>query len=108
VQPDLPLGLGDPPAAPPTEVELSGPWALLFFTDGIYEGKRPDGGRVDLDDFVGLVADELAREGGGAGARPGAGPERVLDRVIARSRELCGGALADDVALLWLGSEPAR
>lgn len=107
VHPDLPLGLGDSPAAVATEVELAGPWALLLFTDGIYEGRRPEGGRVDIDDFVALVVDEVRREAEGGGRGP-AGPEAILDRVVARSRALCGGALADDVALLWLGSEPGR
>ncbi|MCB7137764.1 fused response regulator/phosphatase [Cellulosimicrobium marinum] len=82
-------------------VELGGRWALMLYTDGLVEatlagsGTAP-AGRPERIGADGLrrVVDEALRDGGTDG---------VVERVFRRVRDLHGGPLADDAALLVVG-----
>ncbi|WP_249010851.1 PP2C family protein-serine/threonine phosphatase [Conexibacter sp. DBS9H8] len=86
-----PLGLGLPPGWAVDQVDLGHRWALMLFSDGLYEGHV--NGRAERLELTGLV--ELLA-GTGPDALWRAAPDALLDRVEA----LNGGPLNDDVALL--------
>ena len=66
---------------------------LLLFTDGLVEGRTPDGGRLGDEGLVELLS----------GRRWPDDAERALDALIDAVEALNGEPLADDVALLRLG-----
>jgi CheY-like chemotaxis protein len=80
-----------------TEVPLPDRWSLLLYSDGVFEGRLPEGGRMGLDDFHGGVA-----------AAAGRGPwtEEQLAALVERSERAHGGPLDDDVALLACARVP--
>ncbi|WP_338684166.1 SpoIIE family protein phosphatase [Streptomyces acidiscabies] len=80
---------------PRMEVELGAAWSLLMYTDGLIEGRVGDGSRERLgqDGMVGMV-----RRLWGEGVRG----ERLLRAAVREVREMNGGELADDVAVLLL------
>ncbi|GAQ54573.1 PP2C family protein-serine/threonine phosphatase [Streptomyces acidiscabies] len=80
---------------PRMEVELGAAWSLLMYTDGLIEGRVGDGSgeRLGQDGMVGMV-----RRLWGEGARG----ERLLRAAVREVREMNGGELADDVAVLLL------
>ena len=85
-RPPLGVGYSSPPAA--HRVELGGDWTLLFYSDGIYEGRvAGQEERLGIDGLLRTLADTPA---------DGFDPDRVIDRVEALNR----GPLDDDVALL--------
>jgi serine phosphatase RsbU (regulator of sigma subunit) len=90
-----PLGLSEVRDWPGTEVRLDEPWSVLLFTDGLIEGRIGKGSeRLGSEGLIDLIA----------GARNGGKPvdEEMLDRVIDQVRELNGGDLEDDLAVLAL------
>lgn len=90
----MPVGVGDGTRWPSSEVELGDRWTVLMYTDGLIEGRvGTKSRRLDVDGLVGLV--EAARE---LGLRD----ERLLDYVITAVRELNGGDLDDDMAVVAL------
>jgi serine phosphatase RsbU (regulator of sigma subunit) len=96
-----PIGLlsGDWAAA---RLELPPAWVMLLYTDGITEGKTGGGSeRLGIDGLQQLVTEHIA-------AHPGwhQQPDELLAEVIARAEALNGGELADDVAMLLIGSRP--
>ena len=94
-----PLGLEGMPPLVPSEVEIGDRWTLLFYSDGIYEGRvTGQKDRLGIDGFVDLLGDD---RGTAAGEFD---PERLIDRV----EELNGGPLDDDVALLALKRDAGR
>lgn len=100
-----PIGVGDGTVWPSGEVELGKTWSVLMYTDGLIEGRVGRGDeRLDVNGLVVLVESVLAR--GGAGVGPGERNERLLDEVIGRVRELNGGELDDDLAVVALGHRP--
>ncbi|HEY8980880.1 MAG TPA: fused response regulator/phosphatase [Streptomyces sp.] len=80
---------------PRMEVELGAEWSLLMYTDGLIEGRVDDGRgeRLGQDGMVGMV-----RRLWGEGIRG----ERLLRATVREVREMNGGELADDVAVLLL------
>ncbi|MFY9931303.1 MAG: fused response regulator/phosphatase [Streptosporangiaceae bacterium] len=103
-----PLGLSEMRDWPETEVALDGPWSVLLFTDGLIEGRIGKGSeRLGSEGLIDLITDALGsgpadpsaedRNGGGRA------DEELLDRVIDQVRELNGGELDDDLAVLALG-----
>jgi serine phosphatase RsbU (regulator of sigma subunit) len=87
-------------------VALDGPFAVLLYTDGLVEaevGPGTDLGvelparsgvpRLGTPGLHALIQDELDR----------AGIEGIVERVLRRVRELHGGPLSDDAALLVVG-----
>lgn len=84
-------------------VELGGQWAFVLYTDGLVEATlagpdAPDTTRPSRAQRLGT--DGLRRTVDAALAD---GAEGVVERVIRRVRDLHGGPLVDDAALLVLG-----
>jgi len=109
-----PLGLGQVQHWPGTQVPLDGNWSVLLYTDGLIEGRIGRGSeRLGSEGLIELIVKALragpAPEGNGeagAGGTPVDGP--LLDRVIEHVRELNGGDLDDDLAILALGYSQDR
>jgi len=75
-------------------VRLDGGWSLMLYTDGLIEGRIGEGTlRLGQDGMVRITARHLAA---------GAGGEELLDAVVTEARELNGGELTDDVAVVLL------
>jgi serine phosphatase RsbU (regulator of sigma subunit) len=95
-RPAAPLGLSEVRDWPGIPIRLDGSWSILLFTDGLIEGrigKGPDRlGSEGLMDLLNLIP-----------SIPGKPGEDLLDQVIDRVRELNGGDLDDDLAVLALG-----
>jgi serine phosphatase RsbU (regulator of sigma subunit) len=92
-----PLACVGPRTATAVTVPLPPDWGFLLLTDGIFEGHAGEG-RLGMDGLAVLV-EQLLADG-----TAGAGPEWLLDRLVAATRELNGGDLDDDIALLWIGA----
>lgn len=89
-----PVGVGDGGRWPNCEVELGEQWTVLMYTDGLIEGRvGSDRRRLDVDGLIELVHAALS-----AGLRDDA----MLDHVINAVRELNGGDLDDDMAVVAL------
>jgi len=96
VPPAAPLGLSEEPDWPGTPVRLDGSWSVLLYTDGLIEGRIGKGSeRLGSDGLMGLI-------GGALGGDSGKPDDELLEEVIARVRELNGGDLDDDLAVLLL------
>jgi serine phosphatase RsbU (regulator of sigma subunit) len=94
--PAAPLGLSEVRDWPGTQVRLDGSWSILLYTDGLIEGRIGKGSeRLGSEGLMDLIRESLS-----ALDRPG---EELLDQVIDRVRELNGGDLDDDLAVLALG-----
>jgi serine phosphatase RsbU (regulator of sigma subunit) len=95
------LGLLPRARWPRRQVELGGAWSLMMYTDGLIEGRVGTGGseRLGQDGMVAMVNSRL--EQGLAG-------EELLEAAVTEVRELNGGELTDDVAVLLLGRDPGR
>ena len=95
-RPAAPLGLSEVPDWPGIPIRLDGSWSILLYTDGLIEGRIGKGSeRLGSDGLIDLITDAL----GG----PDKSGEELLDQVIDRVRELNGGDLDDDLAVLALG-----
>jgi serine phosphatase RsbU (regulator of sigma subunit) len=101
-RPAAPLGLSEVRDWPGIPIRLDGSWSILLYTDGLIEGRIGKGSeRLGSEGLMDLIRDAL----GGPG-QPG---DELLDQVIDRVRELNGGDLDDDLAVLALGfSSPAE
>jgi serine phosphatase RsbU (regulator of sigma subunit) len=99
------LGLLPRARWPRQQVELGGAWSLLMYTDGLIEGRiaGADGtgepGRLGQDGMVDMINRQLAE---------GLRGEDLLDAAVTRVRELNGGELTDDVAVLLLDRDEVR
>ncbi|MBU6532944.1 PP2C family protein-serine/threonine phosphatase [Streptomyces mayonensis] len=83
---------------PRTQVELGAEWSLMLYTDGLIEGHVGEGReRLGQDGMVEMVRRQIA--GGLQG-------ERLLRATVNEVRELNGGELADDVAVVLLDRTP--
>jgi serine phosphatase RsbU (regulator of sigma subunit) len=102
-----PVGLGRVRGWPGTRVRLEGSWSVLLYTDGLIEGRIGKGSeRLGSEGLMNLITDSLrsAPPAAGNGDPGGTQPDaRLLDQVIDRVRELNGGDLDDDLAILALG-----
>ena len=100
-RPAAPLGLSEVRDWPGIPIRLDGSWSILLYTDGLIEGRIGKGSeRLGSEGLMDLIRDALDGPG-----QPG---EELLDQVIDRVRELNGGDLDDDLAVLALGfSSPA-
>jgi serine phosphatase RsbU (regulator of sigma subunit) len=101
-RPGAPLGLSEVRDWPGIPIRLDGSWSILLYTDGLIEGRIGKGSeRLGSEGLMDLIRDAL-----GGPDPPG---EELLDQVIDRVRELNGGDLDDDLAVLALGfSSPAE
>ncbi|MFD7441591.1 PP2C family protein-serine/threonine phosphatase [Streptomyces sp. NPDC059909] len=88
------LGLLPNARWPRRQVELGGSWSLMMYTDGLIEGRTSEGGeRLGQDGMVEMINRRLA---------DGLRGEALLETAVAEVRELNGGDLTDDVAVLLL------
>ena len=95
-RPAAPLGLSEVRDWPGIPIRVDGSWSILLYTDGLIEGRIGKGSeRLGSEGLMDLIRDAL-----GGPDQPG---EELLDRVIDRVRELNGGDLDDDLAVLALG-----
>jgi serine phosphatase RsbU (regulator of sigma subunit) len=106
-----PVGLGRVRGWPGTLVRLEGSWSVLLYTDGLIEGRIGKGSeRLGSEGLMNLITDSL-RSAPPAGNGDSGGSQLdawLLDQIIAGVRELNGGDLDDDLAILALGySTPA-
>jgi serine phosphatase RsbU (regulator of sigma subunit) len=87
-----PVGVGDGTRWPSSEVELGDRWTVLLYTDGLIEGRvRNKRRRLDVDGLIELVEAALSQ---------GLREEPLLDHVISAVRDLNGGDLDDDMAVV--------
>ena len=104
----LPPGIGHTAQWPSADVELGQSWSVVLYTDGLIEGRVGSGPeRLGSDGLIRLIEKELAQDPATLiPARQVA--EQMVDSVIAQARELNGGELDDDLAVLVLScSAPA-
>ncbi|MFF3172452.1 PP2C family protein-serine/threonine phosphatase [Streptomyces sp. NPDC057900] len=88
------LGLLPRARWPRRQVELGGSWSLMMYTDGLIEGRIGTGTqRLGQDGMVSMINRQLAE---------GLTGEALLEAAVTRVRELNGGELTDDVAVLLL------
>ncbi|MEU0989002.1 fused response regulator/phosphatase [Streptomyces sp. NPDC005953] len=89
------LGLLPRARWPRLQVELGGAWSLMMYTDGLIEGRSGPGAAQRLGDegMVQMINRQLAA---------GLQGEELLDAAVTEVRELNGGELTDDVAVLLL------
>ena len=83
---------------------LGDSWSLLVYTDGLIEGRIGTGPeRLGSDGLTEIIEEYLhaTRPAGQWERRPR--DERLLDRLVDQVRELNGGDLDDDLAVLALG-----
>ncbi|MFJ9212699.1 hypothetical protein CU044_0932 [Streptomyces sp. L-9-10] len=95
------LGLLPRARWPRRQVELGGSWSLMMYTDGLIEGRIGPGAkqRLGQEGMVEVINRQLAE---------GLSGDDLLEAAVARARELNGGELTDDVAVLLLGRDGAQ
>ncbi|MGW0826571.1 PP2C family protein-serine/threonine phosphatase [Streptomyces sp. NPDC002845] len=88
------LGLLPHARWPRTQIELGAAWSLMLYTDGLIEGRvGEDGERLGQDGMVDMIRRQLAQ---------GLSGEELLRAAVNEVRDLNGGELTDDVAVLLL------
>ena len=88
------LGLLSAARWPRRQVELGGSWSLMMYTDGLIEGRIGVGNqRLGQEGMTDLVSRQMAA---------GLSGEELLDASVREVRDLNGGELTDDVAVLLL------
>lgn len=89
------LGLLPHARWPRRQVELGGSWSLMMYTDGLIEGRVGPTGtqRLGQEGMVAMINRQLTE---------GLSGEALLEAAVAEVRELNGGELTDDVAVLLL------
>ncbi|GAA2327197.1 SpoIIE family protein phosphatase [Streptomyces caniferus] len=88
------LGLLPNARWPRRQVELGGSWSLMMYTDGLIEGRIGQGNqRLGQEGMTELVSRQMAA---------GLTGEELLEASVREVRDLNGGELTDDVAVLLL------
>ena len=99
----LPPGITSGSLWPSAPVELGQDWSVLLYTDGLVEGKTGTGAeRLGSDGLIKLIEKERAQDPADRLPLRQAN-ERLVDALISQARELNGGDLDDDLAVLVLG-----
>ncbi|MEU6609016.1 SpoIIE family protein phosphatase [Streptomyces shenzhenensis] len=92
------LGLLPGARWPRMQVELGSEWSLMLYTDGLIEGRIGRGGeRLGQDGMVQMIRRQFAE---------GLRGERLLRAAVHEVRDLNGGELTDDVAVVLLDRVP--
>jgi serine phosphatase RsbU (regulator of sigma subunit) len=100
----LPPGIAHAVEWPTSEVILGDSWSLLIYTDGLIEGKIGTGPeRLGSDGLTEILEKHLRSGRSDRKQERGRRDERLLDRLVDDVRELNGGDLDDDLAVLALG-----
>jgi serine phosphatase RsbU (regulator of sigma subunit) len=96
----LPPGISHSSEWPGGDVQLGERWSVLLYTDGLIEGKIGSGPeRLGSDGLIKAVEKARAQAPSDAGTDREES-ERIVDWVISNARELNGGDLDDDLAVL--------
>jgi serine phosphatase RsbU (regulator of sigma subunit) len=83
---------------PGTQVKLGDAWTVLLYTDGLIEGRIGRGSeRLGSERLIDLIARAVDDPAG----HPD--DDELLDRLVEQVRQLNGGDLDDDLAILALG-----
>jgi len=102
----LPPGIAAAARWQSAPVELGASWSVLMYTDGLVEGKVGSGpDRLGSEGLIRLIEKERTQDPTGPPPGPAAS-ERLVDATISQARELNGGDLDDDLAVLVLGCAP--
>jgi serine phosphatase RsbU (regulator of sigma subunit) len=103
----LPPGITRTTEWPSAQVDLGQAWSVVMYTDGLIEGKIGSGAeRLGSEGLIKLI--EKERADAAVTARPTApADEQLLDSIINMARELNGGDLDDDLAVLAISCAPA-
>ncbi len=102
----LPPGISHAVDWPSSEVQLGDSWSVLLYTDGLIEGKiGPGPERLSSDGLMKLVEKARAQQPSVASTAQ-ADSAWLLDAVISQARELNGGDLDDDLAVLMVNCAP--
>ncbi|MET8802692.1 SpoIIE family protein phosphatase [Streptomyces sp. NPDC004546] len=92
------LGLLPGARWPRMQVELGSEWSLMLYTDGLIEGRVGEGGeRLGQDGMVSMIRRQLSE---------GLRGEELLRAAVSEVRQLNGGELTDDVAVVLLDRAP--
>ncbi|AOR33555.1 phosphatase [Streptomyces fodineus] len=92
------LGLLPGARWPRIQVELGAEWSLMLYTDGLIEGRVGESGeRLGQDGMVSMIRRQLAE---------GLRGEGLLRAAVSEVRDLNGGELTDDVAVVLLDRTP--
>ncbi|MFI1678769.1 PP2C family protein-serine/threonine phosphatase [Streptomyces sp. NPDC020607] len=92
------LGLLPRARWPRRQVELGGKWSLMLYTDGLIEGRIGQGNqRLGQEGMVEMVRRQIAA---------GLQGDELLEAAVNEVRDLNGGDLTDDVAVLLLDRTP--
>ncbi|MEV6838567.1 fused response regulator/phosphatase [Streptomyces sp. NPDC051133] len=92
------LGLLPGARWPRMQVELGPEWSLMLYTDGLIEGRvGTDGERLGQDGMVEMIRRQLSE---------GLRGEALLRAAVSEVRDLNGGELTDDVAVVLLDRAP--
>ncbi len=101
----LPPGISHAVDWPSSEVRLGTSWSVLLYTDGLIEGKIGAGPeRLSSDGLLKLIDNAQAQQSPAERARVDGAA--LLDAVISQARELNGGDLDDDLAVLMVSCAP--
>jgi serine phosphatase RsbU (regulator of sigma subunit) len=96
----LPPGISESTEWPVSDVQLGERWTVLMYTDGLIEGKVGTGPeRLGSEGLIKVIEKARAQVPAGP-ATDRQATERIVDSVIGQARELNGGALDDDLAVL--------
>ncbi|WP_181140115.1 PP2C family protein-serine/threonine phosphatase [Streptomyces sp. Ru62] len=88
------LGLLPGARWPRMQVELGAEWSLMLYTDGLIEGRVGEGGeRLGQDGMLEMIRRQLSE---------GLRGEALLRAAVSEVRDLNGGELTDDVAVVLL------
>jgi serine phosphatase RsbU (regulator of sigma subunit) len=102
----LPPGISRSSEWPGSEVQLGDRWSVLMYTDGLIEGKIGTGPeRLGSDGLIKLIEKARAQAPAGEEAQWQEN-ELITDSVISQARELNGGDLDDDLAVLVISCSP--
>src|SRR5580704_518890 len=103
----LPPGITDATEWPSALVELGASWSVLMYTDGLIEGRTGTGAeRLGSEGLIRLIEKERAQSAA-TGPPDRLANEQLIDALITRARELNGGDLDDDLAVLAVSCAPA-
>jgi serine phosphatase RsbU (regulator of sigma subunit) len=96
----LPLGIAPAADWPSAELQLGPSWSVLLYTDGLIEGRVGAGPeRLGSDGLIRMI--EKARAEASIVADDGPLDDgRLIDSLVSQARELNGGDLDDDLAVM--------
>jgi len=102
----LPPGITHTTEWPSAQIDLGETWSVLMYTDGLTEGKIGSGAeRLGSEGLIRLIEKELAEAA--VTDRPNTtADEQLIDSIITMARELNGGDLDDDLAVLAVSCAP--